>query len=116
MVKKCFFCGASDAVRNGLRGRKQLYKCKGCGHRFVGEERRDKSQVITDYIEGKQTVVQLASKYGVNERTIRCDLKGMRYVRKISRYKQVVIQMDTTYRGGNFGLMVIKDALRKRIL
>ena len=54
------FCRASDAVRNGLRGRKQLYKCKGCGRRFVGGERRDKSQVITDYIEGKQTVVQLA--------------------------------------------------------
>ena len=109
------FCGASDAVRNGLRGRKQLYKCKGCGRRFVGGERRDKSQVITDYIEGKQTVVQLASKYGISERTIRCDLKGMRYVQKISKYKQVIIQMDTTYRGGNFGLMVIKDALRKRI-
>lgn len=38
--------------------------------------------MITDYIEGKQTVSQLASKYGVNERTIRRDLASMRYVRK----------------------------------
>lgn len=87
-----------------------------CGRRFSGGDRRNKSQVITDYIEGKQTVAQLASKYGVNEKTIRRDLKSMRYVLKISRDKHVVIQMDTTYWGRGFGLMVIKDALRKRIL
>ena len=62
-------------------------------------ERRDKSQVITDYIEGMQTLAQLADKYGVNERANRRDLKGIRYVQKISRYKQMVIQMDTMYRG-----------------
>ncbi len=40
----------------------------------------------------------------------------MRYVQKISKYKQYVVQLDTTYWGRSFGLMVIKDALRKRIL
>ena len=103
-------------VHNGLRGQVQRYKCKCCGRRFSGGEHRDKQQVITDYIEGKQTVTQLATKYGVNERTIRRDLKGMRYVRKISKDKHVVVQMDTTYWGRGFGLMVIKDALRKKIL
>ena len=72
--------------------------------------------MITDYIEGKQTVAQLAARYGVSEKTIRRDLKGMRYVQKISKDKHVIIQMDTTYWGRGFGLMVIKDALRKKIL
>ena len=45
-----------------------MYKCKVCGRRFSGGGRRDKSQVITDYIEGKQTVAQLAVKYGVSEK------------------------------------------------
>lgn len=103
-------------VRNGLRGRRQLYKCKDCGRQFLGGKRRDKSQVITDYVEGKQTLDQLALKYGVSERTIRRDLEGMRYVQKISKHKQVTIQMDTTYWGRNFGLLVIKDALRGKIL
>ena len=103
-------------VRNGLRGRHQLYKCKDCGRQFIGGQRRDKSQVITDYVDGKQTLQQLAIKYGVNERTIRRDLEKMRYVQKISRYKQVTIQMDTTYWGRNFGLMVIRDALRNKVL
>ena len=103
-------------VRNGLRGHKHLYKCKDCGRQFVGGLRRDKSQVITDYVEGKQTLDQLALKYGVNEKTIRRDLEGMRYVQKISKYKQVTIQMDTTYWGQRFGLMVIRDATRGKVL
>lgn len=115
-LKKCFFCGSPNVVRNGLRGRRQLYKCKDCGRQFLGGKRRDKSQVITDYVEGKQTLDQLALKYGVSERTIRRDLEGMRYVQKISKCKQVTIQMDTTYWGRNFGLLVIKDALRGKIL
>ena len=93
-----------------------MYKCKDCGRQFVGGLRRDKSQVITDYVEGKQTLNQLALKYGVNEKTIRRDLEGMRYVQKISKYKQVTIQMDTTYWGRRFGLMVIRDATRGRVL
>ena len=93
-----------------------MYKCKDCGKQFVGRGRRDKNQVITDYIEGKQTLNQLADKYGVSRKTIRRDLEGMRYVQKISKDKEVTIQMDTTYWGRNFGLMVIKDVLRKKIL
>ena len=93
-----------------------MYKCKDCGRQFVGGIRRDKTQVITDYVEGKQTLSQLACKYGVNEKTIRRDLESMHHVQKISKYKQVSIQMDTTYWGRRFGLMVIRDATRGRVL
>ena len=79
-------------VRNGLRGRTQRYKCKDCGRRFDGGIRRDKVRVITDYVEGKQTLEQLAVKYGVNEKTIRRDLEGMRHVHKIAKYKDVTVQ------------------------
>ena len=103
-------------VRNGLRERKQLYKCKDCGRQFIGGHLRDKFQVISDYVEGKQTLKQLAVKYGVSEKTIRRDLEGMRYIHKIVKDKDVTIQMDTTYWGRNFGLMVIRDALRGKVL
>ena len=103
-------------VRNGLRGRTQRYKCHDCGRRFDGGVRRDKARVITDYVEGKQTLAQLAVKYGVNEKTIRRDLEGMRYVHKIAKHKDVTVQMDTTYWGRNFGLMIIRDALRGNVL
>ena len=116
MLKKCFFCSSSNVVKNGLRGRKQMYKCKDCNRQFTGGQRRDKSQVITDYVEGKQTLLQLASKYKVSERTIRRDLESMRFVRKKAKYKEVTVQLDTTYWGRRFGLMVIKDALRNKVL
>ena len=103
-------------VHNGVRGGRQRYKCKDCNRRFTGGVHLDKSQVITDYIEGKQTLEQLASKYKVSERTIRRDLEGMRFVHKIAKHKEVTVQLDTTYWGRNFGLMVIKDVLRNEIL
>ena len=99
-----------------MRGRKQQYKCKDCGRQFLGGIRRDKSQVISEYIEGKQTRKQLAAKYGVSVRTIERDLEGMHYVQKVSKDKSAVIQMDTTYWGRDFGLMAIKDAYRNKIL
>ena len=99
-----------------MRSRKQMFKCKDCNRQFLGGRRRDKMQVITDYVEGKQTIEQLSVKYGVSSRTIQRDLMGMRYVQKISKNKDVTIQLDTTYWGRNFGLMVIKDALRNKIL
>lgn len=93
-----------------------MYKCKDCNKQFIGGRRRDKSQVITDYVEGKQTLMQLSAKYNVSERTIRRDLEGMRFVHSIAKYKEVTIQLDTTYWGRNFGLMVIKDVLRNKVL
>ena len=103
-------------VHNGVRDGRQRYKCKDCNRRFIGGVHRDKSQVITDYVEGKQTLLQLASKYKVSERTIRRDLESMRFVRKKAKHKEVTVQLDTTYWGRKFGLMVIKDALRNKVL
>ena len=93
-----------------------MYKCKDCNKQFIGGKRRDKSQVITDYVEGKQTLLQLSAKYNVCERTIRRDLERMRFVHSIAKYKEVTVQLDTTYWGRNFGLMVIKDVLRNKVL
>ena len=82
-------CGCGQNV---LRGRKQQYKCKDCGCQFLGGFRREKSQVISEYIEGKQTRKQLAERYGVSVRTIGRDLDGMRYVQKVSKDKSVIIR------------------------
>ncbi len=98
------------------KGRRQLYKCHDCGRQFVGGKRLDTQDIIKDYVEGKQTLAQLAEKYGVNKSTIWRRIGCMRHIRVISRYKDVVINMDTTYWGRGFGLMVIKDAFRNKIL
>lgn len=40
----------------------------------------------------------------------------MRHVHVISKDRDVVINMDTTYWGRGFGLMIIKDTFRNKIL
>ena len=70
--------------------------------------------IFRRYPARKQTRKQLAAKYGVSVRTIERDLEGMRYVQKVSKNRSVVIQMDTTYWGRDFGLMVIKDMIIRK--
>lgn len=43
-------------------------------------------------------------------------LRKMRHIHTISKDKEVIILLDTTYWGRNSGLMVIKDAQRGKIL
>lgn len=102
--------------KNGQKRNKQLYKCKSFGRQFVGSFRLDDEVLKSEYIEGNQTLDQLASKYNVNKSTIWRRFKSMCHVHVISRHKEVVINMNTTYWGRNFGLMVIKDSFRNKIL
>ena len=74
------------------------------------------SEIISDYVEHKFTLKELSAKYRKSVSTIQRSLRKMRHRRTISKDKEVVILLDTTYWGRNFGLMVIKDALRNKIL
>lgn len=109
-IKNCFWCGSSATKKNSQKRNKQLYKCKSFGRQFVGGFRLDDEVLKSEYIEGNQTLDQFASKYNVNKSTIGRRFKSMCHVHVISRHKEVVINMDTTYWGRNFGLMVIKDS------
>ena len=76
----------------------------------------DKSVLWHDYIFGKQTYKQLSDKYLISVSSVRRLLSSHRTVRIVSRSKSVVVLMDTTYWGRNFGVLVFKDAERKKIL
>ncbi len=103
-------------VKNGRKRGSQTYKCHTCGRTFVGGRRIDDGRLLSDYIEGKQTLSRLAERYGVCVKTVWSHLKSMRHVRVVSKHKDVVVNMDTTYWGRGFGLMVIKDSFRNRII
>lgn len=62
------------------------------------------------------TLSELSAKYRKSVSTIQRRLRQMRHVHVISKHKDVTVQMDTTYWGRNFGLMVIRDAVRGKIL
>lgn len=66
-----------------------------------------------EYTQGKQTYNQLAKKYNCSKRTIqrKIDLYKVSIPKKAAR--KVVVLMDTTYWGMNFGVMLFKDAYTK---
>lgn len=77
----------------------------------MGGFRLESSRLWQEFVEGKQTYLQLALKYGCSTRTIQ---------RKIDKYfvsftapkaRGIIVLMDTTYWGRNFGVMLFKDAI-----
>jgi hypothetical protein len=76
----------------------------------------DHQRLWSDYIFGKQTLTQLSPKYEISVSSVQRHLKKARSTRIISVDKQVVLLVDATYWGRSFGVVVFKDALRKKIL
>jgi hypothetical protein len=101
--------------KNGHQGCKQRYFCKNCGRQYVARKPVDTGALWCDYVFKKQTLVELSANYGISVSSIRRHLKKHRSVRIISSDKQVVVLVDATYCGRSFGVIVFKDAQRKKI-
>ena len=65
---------------------------------------------------GKQTYVQLATKYNCSKRTIQRKIDFHTLILQPKAARNVIILMDTTYWGRNFGVMLFKDAITKENL
>jgi hypothetical protein len=91
-----------------------LYKCKDCGRQFLGVRRLEAKAFYSDYLFGKQTIKQLSEKHRVSCKTIQRKLHKYTSQRLISRDKSVVVLMDATYWGWNFGVVVFKDFRTKK--
>ena len=109
---KCPFCHSSRVKRNGLNHGVQLYKCKTCGRQFLGSYHRlSSAQIWSSYLEGKQTIAELAQHHQVSESTIK------RLLRKIDvEWKQPsltgrsgFVHLDATYWGRNWGIILAID-------
>ena len=93
-----------------------MYKCGNCGKQFLGGNRLDNKILWKEYVEGKQTYLQLAKKYSCSIKTIQRRLDKVKVENKTKTPKNVIVLMDTTYWGRNFGVMLFKDSLTKENL
>lgn len=93
-----------------------MYKCGNCGKQFLGGNRLDNDLLWKDYIEGKQTYSQLSQKYKCSIRTIQRRIDKVKISKPSKEPRKVIVLMDTTYWGRNFGVMLFKDALTKENL
>jgi hypothetical protein len=96
----------------------QRYKCASCGKQFLLSYQLDIDvNVIWDkYIQGKQTYLQLASKYNCSTKTIQRKIDAVKTQRQTTFTSVANVLMDTTYFGRKFGVMVFKDSITGQIL
>ncbi len=94
----------------------QRYKCSLCGKQFIGGHRLNNEKIWEEYSLGKQTYSQLAKRYNCSIRTIQRRIDSIEIKKTISKPRKVIVLMDTTYWGRNFGVMLFKDDISKENL
>jgi hypothetical protein len=90
--------------------------CKSCGKQFVFRKTIDNELLYKEYVFGKQTLKQLSNKHKISVSTIQRKFSFIRSIRIISSSKDVIVLMDATYWGRNFGVLVMKDSRTGKIL
>jgi len=100
----------------GFVKRVQRYKCLLCGKQFIGGHRLISEKIWEEYTIGKQTYSQLAQRYNCSIKTIQRRIDSIKIEKPIPKSRNVIVLMDTTYWGRNFGVMLFKDSLTKENL
>lgn len=77
----------------------------------MGGARLDPAKLWTEYTDYKQTYSQLGEKYNCSARTIKRKLDSYVPPSKTIIPREVIVVMDTTYFGKNYGVMLFKDAI-----
>lgn len=73
-------------------------------------------ELFEEYLIGKQTYSQLAEKYDVSLKTIQRILDKVNIHKPSIKSREVIVLMDTTYWGRNFGVMLFRDSILKENL
>ena len=77
----------------------------------MGGDRLESTRLWQEFVEGKQTYAQLAVKYGCSIRTIQRKIDAYVVSFTTPKAREVIVLMDTTYWGRNFGVMLFKDSI-----
>lgn len=108
---KCPLCSSMHTIKYGSHKGVQTYKCVDCGYRFRNSHFPSDHDLWAMYQSRKQTIVELASSYGVSPSTIK------RHLRNITiKWEQPSISghgfvhLDATYWGRNEGILVALDS------
>lgn len=87
-----------------------------CNKYFTGGNKIVPQVIWQEYIEGKQTYEQLAERYCCSKRTIQRKIDLYEPPSPSKQPRIVIVLMDTTYWGRNFGVMLFKDSVSKENL
>ena len=116
--KKCPYCGSSKVKKSGLRNHVQHYKCNSCGKQFLNKYKLTEEKVWQEYLEGKQTLVEIAARHNVSVSTIQRILR-----QRVIEWEQPClwgymgyVHLDATYWGHNWGILLAIDEETGKVL
>jgi len=109
--KKCPKCGSAKTKKNGQRNGVQLYKCTECGYQFRGGTQVSMDELWEAYLNGKQTIKELAAKYKISASSIK---RRLRKITKIWLQPDLTgmsgfVHLDATYWGHSWGILLALD-------
>lgn len=105
-------------VRNGLKHGRQRWRCKVCGRKFIATPKPTEEDVLELYQTGRYSAKDIAERLGIGERTVFRYLSRSTIAQDFSDTdkREVVVLMDASYWGRNFGVIILKDNIRGTVL
>ena len=104
-ITKCPYCQSSDVKKNGIRRGSQFYKCKCCKKQFFNSAPKPTPSIILkEYLEGKQTISEIALSYHVSESTVKRLLRKITFEWKQPslRGRRGFVHLDASLCGCNY--------------
>jgi hypothetical protein len=82
----------------------------------MGGVRLNNAQFWQEYVKGKQTYLQLSTKYNCSIKTVQRRIDLHKFAFDKPKPRSVIVLMDTTYWGRKFGVMLFKENSTKENL
>ena len=124
MVKKCPICGGQKTIKKGLSHGKKRWYCKDCQTYFTHvshKASRLQNKIRYLYYDKMLPMQDIADLCGVSRMTIHRHIKTIRghlpSVEDVTiSQRGIVLQMDATYWGRHFGVLVARDHHSGKVL
>lgn len=105
-------------VRHGHKDGHQRWLCKSCGRKFVDSKKPSVADVLALYRTGRYSAKDIAERLNIGERTVYRYLSKSVISENFSdeNSREVVVLMDASYWGRNFGVVIFKDNIIGTVL
>lgn len=103
-------------IRKGHHNGSSYWYCKTCNRYSSGRKKPSQEAIFNRYSQGTFTIKELSQEFNISASTVKRILRNYTVTRVAHTPGKVVVQMDTTYWGRNFGLVLFMDAATHHIL
>lgn len=103
-------------IRKGQHNGSTYWYCNDCKRYSSGRKKPSQEAIFNRYSQGTFTIKQLSEEFGISPSSVKRKLKDYTPKKIEHSPRKVVVQMDTTYWGRNFGLVLFMDAESHQIL